>query len=185
MLRIAWASRSATLSTFMLGRDLRRVQRHRVGQDDLVYRGVLAAARPPAHSARRGWRRRTSAWLSVFRSAWTVLTSVPAVSIMSSQMMTFRPPTWPMTCMTSASFGAVRRLSTTARSALSRLAKARARSTPPASGETIVRSGSFELLEVLDQHRCRIQVIDGNVEEALDLTGVQVHRQDPVRALRP
>ena len=52
---------------------------------------------------------------------------------------------------------------------------ARARSTPPASGETMTRSGNLELADRLEQHRRGEQVVDRDVEEALDLRRVQVH----------
>src|SRR3989441_3783018 len=64
---------------------------------------------------------------------------VPAVSIMSSSSRASRPATSPMMCMTWDSLGPSRRLSMIARLACNRLAKARARSTPPASGETTTR----------------------------------------------
>ena len=35
---------------------------------------------------------------------------------------------------------------------------------------------------VPEQHRGRIDIVHGDVEESLDLVGVQVHRQDPVHA---
>ena len=34
--------------------------------------------------------------------------------------------------------------------------------------------------EVIDQDRHRVEVVDGDLEEPLDLGAVQVHRQDPV-----
>ena len=65
-----------------------------------------------------------------------------------------------------------------ARLAPSRLEKARARSTPPASGDTTtVPAAVAERAQLLDQHRHRVQVVERDVEEALDLTGVQVHRE--------
>ena len=69
-------------------------------------------------------------------TAVTACTSVPAVSIMSSITTASCPSTSPMRFMATAAPGLSRRLSMMARPAFSRLAIARARSTPPASGET-------------------------------------------------
>src|ERR1039458_6009140 len=105
------------------------------------------------------------------RSAMTVLISVPAVSMMSSTTTTLRSLTSPMTCRTSTSFFPFRRLSTIARPAPRRFANARARSTPPASGETTV-SG------------CREEMVHGDFEEALDLRGMEVDAEDAVGTRR-
>ena len=86
-----------------------------------------------------------------------------------------------MMCITSATFTSVRRLSIIASGAFIRLAKARARSTPPASGETMVSPASAGV-KVLDHHRRSEQMIHRNVEETLDLRRVQVHGQHPVGA---
>ena len=75
--------------------------------------------------------------------ACAALQSVPPPSIMSSKRMQRRPETSPMTLATSLFPGPERRLSTIASSALSRLATARARTTPPTSGETIMMSEGF------------------------------------------
>ena len=80
-------------------------------------------------------------------SACATFTSVPAVSIRSSMIRQVRPWTSPITCITSATFISTRRLSTMASAASIFLAKKRARSTPPASGETTVRSGRFSFLK--------------------------------------
>ena len=74
-------------------------------------------------------------------SACAAFSIVPAVSMMSSWMMQVRPLTSPMTFITSGVLSSPRRLSTTANSPPSRFAYARARSAPPASGATMVRSG--------------------------------------------
>jgi ribose-phosphate pyrophosphokinase len=65
----------------------------------------------------------------------------PAVSIMSSMITQLRPSMSPMTCITSATLAAGRRLSMMARSQPSCLASARARTTPPTSGDTTTRLG--------------------------------------------
>ena len=64
------------------------------------------------------------------------------------------------------------------------LAKKRARSTPPASGETTVRSGSSKLPEVAHQHRAGEQVVHRDIEKSLNLRRVQIDQQRPVRAGR-
>jgi hypothetical protein len=60
---------------------------------------------------------------------------------MSSMMRQVLPATSPITFITSATFMSVRRLSTMASGAPIFCAKKRARSTPPASGETTIRLG--------------------------------------------
>ena len=65
--------------------------------------------------------------------------SVFAVSTMSSMITQLRPLTSPMMFTTSATFALGRRLSMIARSESSLLAIARARTTPPTSGETTSR----------------------------------------------
>ena len=72
-------------------------------------------------------------------SAVAALQSVFAVSTMSSMITQVRPSTSPMMFITSATFAFGRRLSMIARSESSRFAIARARTTPPTSGETISR----------------------------------------------
>ncbi len=69
-----------------------------------------------------------------------------------------------------------------ARLAPSLLPKARALSTPPVSGETITMlSPLVVLLDMIQQYRGREEIVHRDVEEALDLTGMEIHRQDPVR----
>ena len=53
---------------------------------------------------------------------------------------------------------------------------ARARTTPPTSGETMQRSllPVEALLDVLDQDRRGEQIVGRNVEEPLDLPGMQI-----------
>jgi len=74
------------------------------------------------------------------RSASADCTSVPAVSTMSSSMTAVFPSTSPMMFITAETFGPSRRLSMMASEAFSRLAHARALSSPPASGETTTMS---------------------------------------------
>ena len=73
-------------------------------------------------------------------SAVAALHSVFAVSTMSSMITQVRPLTSPMMCMTSETFARGRRLSMIASSESRRFAIARARTTPPTSGETTSRS---------------------------------------------
>ena len=100
--------------------------------------------------------------------------------MMSSAITQRGPSTPPITFITSA-VHVLRRLSMMASSASSRLAKARARSAPPASGETIV-TGPAPARQVVDDDRRGEQVIDRDVEEPLDLRLVQVHRQHAIGA---
>ncbi|MOA53813.1 hypothetical protein D3C78_1773270 [compost metagenome] len=74
-----------------------------------------------------------------FFSAVAAWHRVPAVSTMSSTRMQVRPSTSPMMCITSDWLAFGRRLSMIARSTPRLLATARARTTPPMSGETIIR----------------------------------------------
>src|SRR5262245_48518552 len=76
------------------------------------------------------------------RSASAPFTNVPPVSMRSSTSTQFLPSTSPTTFITSATFASSRRLSMIARGEFNRFAKARARSTPPASGETTVSPGN-------------------------------------------
>src|SRR5690606_42074580 len=71
--------------------------------------------------------------------AWAALHSVPAVSTMSSMMMQVRPSTSPMTFMTSDTLARGRREAVMDWPASSCLASARARTTPPMSGDTTTR----------------------------------------------
>ena len=94
------------------------------------------------------------------------------------------PSTSPMMFITSDSPAFSRRLSTIASGALSsRLARLRARTTPPTSGDTTIRFlARIARLDVRRHHRRGIQIVGRNVEEALDLPGVEIHRQHAVGA---
>ncbi len=72
-------------------------------------------------------------------NAFAASHSVLAVSTRSSTITQVRPPTSPMMFITVATFGRGRRLSMIARSNSSRFASARARTTPPTSGDTTTR----------------------------------------------
>ena len=56
--------------------------------------------------------------------------------------------------------------------------------TPPASGDTMTRSAG-QCLAVVDQHGHGGEVVDRDVEEALDLAGVEVDAERPGRRRRP
>ena len=110
----------------------------------------------------------------------------PAVSTMSSSRMTRLPFTSPMMFMTSEELAFWRRLSTMAMGMSSFWAKARARATEPTSGETTMVFSSSPSGVLLMKWSTKMgaaqQVVHGDVEEALDLVGVQVHGQHPVGA---
>ena len=88
-----------------------------------------------------------------------------------------------MTFTTSDSPGRSRRLSMMASGALMRLASPRARTTPPTSGDTTMTlPRSKRSLDVAHHHRRGEQVVGRDVEEALDLPGMQVDREHAVGA---
>jgi len=64
----------------------------------------------------------------------------------------------------------------------SRLAKDRARSTPPASGETIQRSFPANSLKYSAMIGGREQIVHRQVEKTLNLAGVQVDGQQAIHA---
>ena len=108
--------------------------------------------------------------------------SVPAVSISSSTMIARLPRTSPMTFMTSARSRLPRRRFSMIASGASRISA----NCPGALREPEVGDDHHVLdpllREVLRQDVDRGQLVDRDVEEALDLALVEVHRQDPVRA---
>ncbi len=99
------------------------------------------SAQPPDPTAHHEWHMPSRSPRRNSSSASVPLTRVPAVSIMSSTIRQLRPLTSPITFITSATLASSRRLSIIASGAFRRLATERARSTPPASGETTIRSG--------------------------------------------
>ena len=102
---------------------------------------------------------------------------------MSSTRMQVVPDTSPITFITSDSPARSRRLSMMASGALMRLASPRARTTPPTSGETTVTSVPLKLLlDVAHHDRRGEQVVGRDVEEALDLPGMQIDGEHAVRA---
>ena len=63
-----------------------------------------------------------------------------------------------------------------------RFASALARTTPPTSGDTTIRSSILLLPHIAEQHRRRIHVVHRDIEESLDLVGVQIDRQQAIDA---
>ena len=92
------------------------------------------------------------------------------------------PFTSPMTCITSDLPGRSRRLSQMAIGASMRLASARAHHAADVRRHDHQVVAFVVLLDVADHHRGGEQVVGGDVEEALDLSGVQVERHDAVGA---
>ena len=81
-----------------------------------------------------------------------------------------------------ASLARSRRLSMIASDRAEALRVGRARSTPPASGEMTVTSPDEALAHGAQQHRHREEVVERDVEEALDLPGVEVDAEQAVGA---
>ena len=106
----------------------------------------------------------------------------PAVSMMSSRIRTSLPSTSPTTFRTSVSFFPVRRLSMMASEASEPLADGPGPGDAADVGRDDHEVLELELADRVEEHRRREEVIDRDVEEALDLRGVQVHRQDAVGA---
>ena len=141
MRRIASPSSGATVSTvtravsFAAGTMIELVTTTSSSGDVVI--------RSTAGPDRTGWTPHARMRRAPSRSrALTAWMSVLAVSIMSSITTASLPRTSPIRCIATAEFGPSRRLSMIARLALSRLAIARARSTPPASGATMTGSRS-------------------------------------------
>ena len=115
-------------------------------------------------------------------SSSAALQRVPAVSIMSSTMMMFLPSTSPM---------AVMEPTTLARSRVLWQMITEASSSPGVGvgplGPSHVGRGYREVLDVEaldigDEHLAGVDVVEGYVEEALDLFGVEVAGHHPVGA---
>ena len=119
---------------------------------------------------------------AAFLSAAAALHSVPAVSTMSSMMTQVRPSTSPMMFITSETLALGRRLSMMARSHSRRFGQRTG-----TDDAAVVRRDHQQVLvilflDVIEQDRQCVDVVDRDVEEALDLFGVQVHRQHAVNA---
>ena len=155
-----------------------------VGDDQLAELRLGDARRGARPTARRGCNKRTPRSRPAASARRRRCTACPAESTMSSIRMQVRPSTSPMMFITSDSPARSRRLSTIASGALlSRLARPRARTTPPTSGETTSSSRlPKRALDVGRDHRRGEQIVGRDVEEALDLAGVEVDRQHPVGA---
>jgi hypothetical protein len=104
-------------------------------------------------------------------SAVAALHSVFAVSTMSSMITQVRPSTSPMMFITSATFAFGRRLSMIARSESRRFGD-RARAHDAADvGRHDQQVVVVALPQVAEQDRRRVDVVDRDVEEPLDLVG--------------
>jgi hypothetical protein len=103
-------------------------------------------------------------------SASTLSAIVPPVEIMSSTIRHARSRTSPTRCVTAVSVPLSRRLCNTATGAPSRRAYSLAIRTDRSLWQAIAERAA--------QRRHRRQAVDGGVEEALDLRGVQVDRDD-------
>src|SRR3972149_2415742 len=134
------------------------------------------SSRSIAGPERTGWGARANTCFAPSRRpAAPPWTSVPAVSTMSSRRTAVFPSTSPMMFITRDSLVPARRLSMIAIVAFSRLAKARA--PPPRVGgnehDIVFPVG----LDELEHHGGGVEVVDRDVEEPLDLPGVQIHRE--------
>ena len=117
-------------------------------------------------------------------NASVVWMSVPAVSMMSSTTNTLRPSTSPMMFMTSVWFAATRRLSMMASVAPEPLRVGAGALHAAGVGRDDRQVGGFEVAQIANDHRRREEVVDRDVEETLDLRGVQVDREHAVGAGR-
>ncbi len=109
----------------------------------------------------------------------------PPVLIMSSKIKATRPSIWlPMTLACLVFSALLRRLSMIASVPPRRTRWASARLMLPSSGLTTTSSSSliFQQLELVVDHRRGVEMVHRHVEKALDLGGVQVHRQHAVGA---
>ncbi len=110
-------------------------------------------------------------------------TSVPAVSTMSSVITTIFPSTSPITVVTRATCCSGRSLFRTTRSPPIISANLPASFVRPVSGRhRCDRLLQLEVTDVLREERDRRHVVDGDVEEALHLAGVEIHREHAVGA---
>ena len=96
---------------------------------------------------------------------------------MSSITSAARPFTSPIRFITSLTFTSMRRLSTMASGASILFAKSRARSTPPASGETTVTWPKFFFWKYSTITGAPYKWSTGNIEISLNLRRVQIKRK--------
>ena len=113
-------------------------------------------------------------------SAPTACAIVPPVSIMSSVIRQVRPSTSPTTLRISETLADGRRLSMIAKVAPSRLAKPRAIFPEPTSGATTTRFENCFCRKYSVKTGRRVEVVDGDVEEPLDLVLVEVDADQTV-----
>ena len=181
---MASARSGAIESTAQVG-EAGGVDRDRVGEDDLLHGRAArrrSSAGPQSTACVAAMRRPSRRARGTTRAASVI---EPPVEIMSSTMSTLRPSTSPMRCSTAISSAEMRRLSTIARSRVERLGVG-ARHLDAADvgrddGEVRRIRASRKCSR---EHRRGVEVVDGDVEEALDLRGVQVEREHAVGARR-
>ncbi len=142
------------------------------------------AARWPGPTGPRGWRRRRYASPPCGAGRRRTATSVPAVSTMSSSSIAVFPSTSPMMFITSATLGASAALVDDGEGGVEPLGEG-----PGPLHAPGVRGDDHDVvpvvrLDVLEHHRRRVKVVHRDVEESLDLAGVQVHREHPRDARR-
>ncbi len=116
------------------------------------------------------------------RRASAVCTNVPAVSIMSSQMMTFLSA---HIADDVHDFGLVGRrppLVDYRQIRIQPLGEGAGAFDAARIGRNHRQVRDLQLLEILDQHRSGKEMIHRNIEKALDLAGMQIHGQNPVGA---
>ena len=119
--------------------------------------------------------------------ASAALARVPPVEIMSSTMTAILPLTSPTMSVTSETSGSGRRLKTIASELCRRLAKFSARVHAAGVGrddDDLVLVQPLAL-EVVAERRRRLEIVDREIEEALDLRGVEVERHEALGAGRP
>ncbi len=183
--RLAEQARDAEDDELVAERREAIARRNGVGDDDVGERRVGEPLRGEARKHRMRARRITS---SAPRSLTSRAASqtVPPVEIMSSNIRTLRPDTSPIRLLSTTSVPLLRRLSMIASSQPRALANMFATLTLPTSGETTTQSPSRSRIEskCLSRHGRRSEVVDGKIEEALDLRRVQVHAEHAVGAGR-
>jgi len=103
--------------------------------------------------------------------------------MMSSNQDAGKPATSPDHVHDLGFAGALARLSMMESGVLMRLARPRARTTPPTSGDTTMTFGKVEaLLDVARHHRGSEEVVGRNIEETLDLGCVEIEGHHAVDA---
>ena len=183
---IARASSGAIGRIVSDGEALRVRDRHRVGDDDLIDRRRTAAAAVAGSLKIACVAATMTRSAPFFLSASAALTIVPPVSIMSSTSRQTRPFDLADDLVHRDLVRDVR-VATLVDDRQRRteavgpgVGDAHAADVGRDDGELCAVLGRQRALEVLQQHGLGEQVVDGTVEEALDLRGVQVDAHDAV-----